>query len=194
MTSDIHGNFHGTVERRGEVTRVFAGIWWLIVLRGVAAIVLGLIAIFAPSDTVLALLLFLGIYLVVDGAFGLVSAVMAGRRQERWGLLIAESLFNIVVGVILLLEPGIGLIVFMLLLAAWAIVTGALMIGTAMNHKRDGKAWLVGGGLVSVVFGILLAVAPVIGAVVLTWWLGVYALMFGVALIAFGIRLRSITA
>jgi len=194
MTSDIHGNFHGTVERRGEVTRVFAGIWWLMVLRGVAAIALGLIAMFAPTDTVLALLLFLGIYLIVDGAFGLVSSVMAGRRQERWGLLIAESLFNILVGAILLLEPGIGLVVFMLLLAAWAIVTGGLMIGTAMNHKRDGKGWLVGGGLISVVFGILLAVAPVIGAVVLTWWLGVYALMFGVALVVFGIRLRSITA
>jgi uncharacterized membrane protein HdeD (DUF308 family) len=196
MTSDAHdrGNFRGAVERRSQVVRVFAGIWWLMVLRGIAAIVLGLIAVFAPTDTVLALLLFLGIYLIVDGVFGLVSSVMAGRRQERWGLLVAESLFNILVGAILLLEPGIGLVVFMLLLAAWAIVTGALMIGTAMNHKRDGKGWLVGGGLISVVFGILLAVAPVIGAVVLTWWLGVYALMFGVALVIFGFRLRSIAA
>ena len=202
MTSDTHegGKFHGvrssetTVERRGDVSRVFAGIWWLLVLRGVAGIVLGLIAMFAPTDTILALLLFLGIYLIADGAFGLVAAILAGRRQERWGLLIAESLLNILVGAILLLEPGIGLVVFMLLLAAWAIVTGALMIGTAMNHKRDGQGWLVGGGLVSVVFGILLAVAPVIGAVVLTWWLGVYALMFGAALTAFGLRLRAIAA
>lgn len=193
MTSDTHdgGNFHGAVQ---PVSRVFAGIWWLIVLRGAAAIVLGLIAMFAPTDTVLALLLFLGVYLIVDGAFGLVSSVMAGRRQERWGLLIAESLLNVLVGGILLMEPGIGLVVFMLLLAAWAIVTGALMIGTAMNHKRDGKGWLVAGGLVSVIFGILLAVAPVIGAVVLTWWLGVYALMFGAALVVFGFHLRRITA
>lgn len=201
MTSDAQdgGNFpgarpNGAVGRPGGLTRVFAGIWWLMVLRGTAAIVLGLIAVLAPTDTVLALLLFLGIYLIVDGVFGLVSSVMAARRQERWGLLVAESLLNVLVGVILLVEPGIGLIVFMLLLAAWAIVTGALMIGAAMNHKRDGKSWLVGGGLVSVVFGILLAVAPVIGAVVLTWWLGVYALMFGAALVVFGFRLRSIAA
>jgi len=201
MTSDAHDgdNFprvrpNAAVERRGEIVRAFAGIWWLMVLRGIAAIVLGLIAVVAPTDTVLALLLFLGIYLIVDGVFGLASSLIAGRRQERWGLLMAESLLNLLVGVIILSAPGIGLVVFMLLLAAWAIVTGALMIGTAMNHKRDGKGWLVGGGLVSVVFGILLATAPVIGAVVLTWWLGVYALLFGAALVVFGFRLRSIAA
>jgi uncharacterized membrane protein HdeD (DUF308 family) len=91
-------------------------------------------------------------------------------------------------------EPGISLVVFMLLFAGWAIVTGGLMIGAAMNHKRDGKAWLIGGGLISVVFGIVLALAPIIGAVVLTWWLGLYALIFGVALLVFGLRLRNIAA
>jgi uncharacterized membrane protein HdeD (DUF308 family) len=100
---------------------------------------------------------------------------------------------NLVIGFIIIMAPGISLTVFMLLLAAWAIVTGGLMIGTAMNHKRDGKAWLIGGGLISVLFGIVLAVAPIIGAVVLTWWLGLYALIFGVALIVFGLRLRTIT-
>jgi uncharacterized membrane protein HdeD (DUF308 family) len=138
-------------------------------------------------------LLILGAYLMVDGVFGLVSGLMAGRRRERWGLLVAESVVNLVIGFIIIMAPGISLTVFMLLLAAWAIVTGGLMIGTAMNHKRDGKAWLIGGGLISVLFGIVLAVAPIIGAVVLTWWLGLYALIFGVALIVFGLRLRTIT-
>ncbi|HVZ02537.1 MAG TPA: HdeD family acid-resistance protein [Dongiaceae bacterium] len=196
MTSEIdHGTpRHGPIRRGDGLDHPFAGIWWLIVLRGLAGVVFGLIALFAPGATVLSLLLILGVYLMVDGVFGLISAVMAGRRQERWGLLVAESLLNLLIGLIVIVAPDIGLTVFMLLLAAWAIVTGGLMIGTAMNHKRDGKAWLIGGGLISVLFGIVLAVAPIVGAVVLTWWLGVYALVFGGALMVFGFRLRTITA
>jgi uncharacterized membrane protein HdeD (DUF308 family) len=199
MTSDIHGaSGNGrrdrTVERHDPAARLFAGIWWLMVLRGLAGIVFGLLALFAPGATVLSLLLLLGIYLIVDGVFGLASAVMAGRRNERWGLLLVESLLNLLIGIVMIAEPGFSLVVFMLLFAGWAIVTGALMIGAAMNHKRDGKAWLIGGGLISVVFGIVLAVAPIIGAVVLTWWLGIYALVFGVALLVFGLRLRNIAA
>ncbi len=199
MTSDIHGGpnghtAHGPVERRDAIIRLFVGVWWLVVLRGVAGIVFGLLALFAPAATVLSLLFFLGVYLIVDGVFGLVSSLMAGRRQERWGLLVVESVLNLLIGIFVLIAPDVSLITFMLLFAAWAIVTGALMIGTAMNHKRDGKGWLVAGGLASVVFGILLALAPVIGAVVVTWWLGVYALIFGVALLVFGIRLRGIAA
>jgi uncharacterized membrane protein HdeD (DUF308 family) len=176
----------------GRFNRPFAGIWWLIVLRGLAGVVFGLVALFAPGATVISLLLILGAYLMVDGAFGLVSALMAGQRQERWGLLAVESVLNLIIGFIVIMAPDIGLTVFMLLLAAWAIVTGGLMIGAAMNHKRDGKNWLIGGGLISVLFGIVLAVAPIIGAVVLTWWLGVYALVFGIALILFGFGLRNI--
>ena len=140
----------------------------------------------------ISLLLILGVYLMVDGAFGLISGVMAGRRRERWGLLLAESILNLVIGLIVIMAPDIGLVVFMLLLAAWAILTGGLMIGAGLSHKRDGMAWLIGGGLVSVVFGIVLAIAPIIGAVVLTWWLGLYALIFGVALVVFGLHLRKI--
>jgi uncharacterized membrane protein HdeD (DUF308 family) len=195
MTSDINpGLGNGPVERRDTILRPFAGIWWLVALRGVAGIVFGLIALFAPGVTILSLLLLLGIYLIVDGMFGLLSALMASRREERWGLLLVESLLNVLIGIIVMVEPGISLVVFMLLLAAWAIVTGGLMVGTAMNHKRDGQAWLIGGGLVSVMFGIVLAIAPIIGAVVLTWWLGLYALIFGVALLVFGLHLRNIAA
>ena len=193
MASDLpSGLGNATVERRGEIRRLFATVWWLIVLRGVAGIVLGLFALFAPVSTIVTLLLFFAVYLIVDGVFGLVSALVAGRRRERWGLLLAESLLNILVGVIMLLWPAVTLVVFVLMVAAWAIITGGLMVGTAMNHKRNGKGWLIAGGLVSVVFGIVLAVSPLIGAVVLTWWLGVYALAFGVALVVFGLRLRSI--
>jgi uncharacterized membrane protein HdeD (DUF308 family) len=194
MTSDIdHGMPHDGSMSDG-LNRPFAGVWWLIVLRGLAGVIFGLFALFSPGATVLSLLLILGAYLMLDGIFGRVSAVIAGRRQERWGLLIAESVVNLLIGFLIIMAPGIGLTVFMLVLAGWAIVTGGLMIGSAMNHKRDGQRWLIGGGLASVLFGIALALAPILGGVVLTWWLGLYALVFGAALMVFGFRLRGIVA
>jgi uncharacterized membrane protein HdeD (DUF308 family) len=189
MSSDIHGAHQSTIARG---YRPFAGIWWLMVLRGLCGILFGVVAIQAPGVTILSLVVVFAVYMLADGVFGLISAVMAGQRGERWGLLVAESLFNFVVGVAMLLFPTITIFAFMLLIAIWAIVTGALMIGTAMNHRQDGKWPLVIGGLVSVVFGIVLAVGPLIGAVVLTWWLGIYALIFGGALAAFGLKLRAI--
>jgi uncharacterized membrane protein HdeD (DUF308 family) len=188
MTTDVNND---PIERGN---RAFAGIWWLMVLRGVCGIAFGVVAVLAPGVTILSLITVFAIYMLADGVFGLISAVMAGQRGERWGLLVAESLFNILVGVVMLLFPAITVLAFMLLIGAWAIVTGALMIGTAMNHRPDGKWPLVIGGLASVVLGIVLAAGPLIGAVVLTWWLGLYALIFGAALVAFGLKLRSLTA
>src|SRR3954452_1530820 len=130
MTTEVHS---GSIDRRN---RPFAGIWWLMVLRGVSAIAFGVIAILAPGVTVLSLVWVFAVYKLADGVFGLISAVMAGQRGERWGLLVAESLFNVLVGVTMLLYPEITIFTFMLLIAAWAIVTGALMIGAAMNHRR----------------------------------------------------------
>jgi uncharacterized membrane protein HdeD (DUF308 family) len=188
MTTDVH---NGSI---GRSHRPFSGIWWLVVLRGICGILFGVVAVLAPGVTILSLVTVFAVYMLLDGIFGLISAVMAGQRGERWGPLVAESLFNFLVGVVMLLFPEITVLTFMLLIAAWAIVTGALMIGVAMNHRRDGKWPLVIGGLVSVIFGIVLAVGPLIGAAVLTWWLGIYALIFGAALVAFGLKLRAIAA
>ncbi|MDQ7246968.1 HdeD family acid-resistance protein [Dongia sedimenti] len=188
MSTDVHS---GPIDRGSAP---FAGIWWLIVLRGVCGIVFGVIAVLAPGVTILSLIWVFAVYMLADGIFGLISAVMAGQRRERWGLLVAESLFNVLVGVVMLLFPTITIFTFMLLIGAWAIVTGALMIGTAINHRRDGKWPLVIGGLASVVLGIVLAAGPLIGAVVLTWWLGLYTLIFGAALVALGLKLRAIAA
>jgi len=178
--------------RMGETRRPFAGIWWLVTLRGLIGIGFGLFALFAPVATLISLLVILAVYLMVDGVFGLVSAALAGRAGERWDLLVVEAVANLVAGAAVLAWPALTLLVLVLLLAGWAILTGALMIGTAINLKRDGRVWLGLSGVVSVVFGIVLAVAPIIGAVVVTWWLGIYALVFGTVLVVFGLHLRSI--
>jgi uncharacterized membrane protein HdeD (DUF308 family) len=88
--------------------------------------------------------------------------------------------------------PGITVLAFVLLLAAWSIVSGCLMLAAAWNVEgRYGRGWLALGGVASLLFGFLMILSPLIGAVVLTWWLGAYALVFGVALIVMAFRARA---
>jgi uncharacterized membrane protein HdeD (DUF308 family) len=167
--------------------------WWLFTLRGVLGIIFGCIALIFPGPTILSLVILFSAYTLVDGVFAIISAVRAIRRkQDRWGLLIFEGLLNIVVGVAAFLLPGLTVVVFVWLIAAWAIVSGALMTAAGFRLNNDhGRWWLVLGGLLSLAYGVLLIVTPLIGAIVLTWWLGAYALVFGVALVVFSFRLRS---
>jgi uncharacterized membrane protein HdeD (DUF308 family) len=166
--------------------------WWAVALRGVFAILFGLVALFLTGPTILSLVLFFSAYMLVDGVFGIIAAVRAARQGEQWGLLVLEGILNIAVGVIALLMPGLTVIAFVLLLAAWSLVSGGLMVGAAFRLSKDyGRWWLAIAGVVSIVFGVLLAIAPVIGAVVLTWWLGAYALAFGVALLVLAFQLRA---
>ena len=131
--------------------------------------------------------------MLVDGIFGIISAVRAIRRKEdRWGLLIFEGLLDIATGVVAFLWPGLTVVAFVWLIAAWAIVSGGLMTAAGFRlNIEHGQWWLVLGGLLSLAYGVLLIITPLIGAVVFTWWLGAYALVFGVALVIFSLKLRS---
>jgi uncharacterized membrane protein HdeD (DUF308 family) len=167
--------------------------WWLFTLRGVLGIIFGLIALIFPGATILSLVIFFSAYMLVDGIFGIISAVRAIRRKEdRWGLLIFEGLLNIAVGIAAFLWPGLTVVAFVWLIAAWAIVSGGLMTAAGFRlNMEHGRWWMVLGGLLSLAYGVLLIITPLIGAIVLTWWLGAYALVFGVALVIFSFKLRS---
>jgi uncharacterized membrane protein HdeD (DUF308 family) len=186
------GSATGDAARNEAMCALLAQNWWALALRGVFAILFGLVALFLTGPTILSLVLFFSAYMLVDGVFGIIAAVRAAREGERWVLLVLEGILNIAVGIIALVMPGLTVIAFVLLLAAWSLVSGGLMIGAAFRLSKDhGRWWLAVAGIVSIIFGVLLAIAPVIGAVVLTWWLGAYALAFGVALLVLAFRLRA---
>jgi uncharacterized membrane protein HdeD (DUF308 family) len=166
--------------------------WWLFTLRGIFGIIFGLIALIFPGPTMLSMVIVFSAYMLVDGIAGIVSAVRAMRRRDRWGLLTFEGLIDIAAGIVAFLWPGSTVLAFVLLVAAWAIASGALMTAAAFRlNISHGRWWLILAGLVSVAYGALLITTPLIGALVLTWWLGAYALAFGIALIIFSFRLRS---
>jgi uncharacterized membrane protein HdeD (DUF308 family) len=193
-TSSASGSM-GSAHSPFDVDHVSADLarnWWVVALRGGAGILFGIIALVMPGATMLSLVLVFAAYLLVDGVLGIVSAVRAARQHNKWGWLTFDGIVNIVTAVLMVLWPAAAVITFVLLVAAWALLSGGLMLGAAFRLRRDyGRGWLIFGGIVSIIYGVLLIVAPVIGALVLTWWLGAYALVFGAALLVLGFKLRA---
>jgi len=166
--------------------------WWVVALRGVLGIIFGVVAFLFPGVTMLSFVLVFAAYAIVDGVLAIVSALRSARMHERWGLLVLEGVVDIAAGALAVLWPGLTILIFVLLVAAWALVTGGLMTAAAFRlHLDHGRWWLALGGLASIVYGALLIIAPAIGALVLTWWIGAYALVFGVALLVLAFRLRT---
>jgi uncharacterized membrane protein HdeD (DUF308 family) len=145
-----------------------------------------------PGVTLLSLVIVFAAWSVVDGVFNITAAVRAARAHERWILLLLSGLGGIVIGALAILWPGITVLAFVMLVAAGALVSGLLSIAAAARlRKSHGRWWLVISGALSIVFAILLVLGPMLGAIVLTWWIGAYALVSGVILLVLAFRLRA---
>lgn len=165
--------------------------WRFILLRAVVAIVFGLLALFLPGQTLAGLVLLFAAYMLADGVFAIIAGWRAARQHEPWGWFALEAVINIAAGVIALLWPGITLLAFVMLAAAWALVSGGMMLWGAFRfHEKHGRIWLVLAGLVSLIWGVLLIMWPLAGAVAMTLWLGAYVLLLGLALLLFALKLR----
>jgi uncharacterized membrane protein HdeD (DUF308 family) len=178
--------------RCDALSEVLADSWWAVGLRGVLGILFGLICLLTPGVAVEVFVILFAAYMLVDGVFAIASGIKAARNGERWGLLILEGIVDLAAGLVAVLWPAITLIALIWIVAVWAIVSGALMLGAAFTLKLDhGRWWLALGGIASIIFGILLVIEPLIGAVVLTLWIGAYALVFGIFLLILAFKLHS---
>lgn len=166
--------------------------WWAVALRGVVAIIFGLFALFSPVATLASLVFVFGIYMLVDGVFAIVAGVRAAAHHERWGPLIGEGALDLLAAAGALLAPGLAVIYFVYLAGFWAVASGvALLMATFRLHAAHGRVLMGLAAVVSIVWGVLLVLSPLLGAVVMTTWLGIYALVFGAALLALSFRLRA---
>lgn len=176
----------------GPATAVLARNWWAIAIRGVLGVGFGLIALFVPGATLLSLVLVFAAYAFVDGVFAIIAAARAAGAHGRWGLLVLEGVVNILFAIVAVAWPAFTVLTFVLLVGVWALLTGGMMLGAAFRLGADhGRWWLALGGVISLIYGALLIISPMIGALVLTWWLGVYAVAFGVSLLMLAFRLRA---
>ena len=167
--------------------------WWLVALRGLVALVFGVLTIFRPGVTLSVLILLFGSYAIVNGLFTIVAAVAGRRGEPHWVSLLISGVLSAALGVLTFLAPAITTIVLLYIIAAWAIVTGISEIVTAIRLRRviTGEWLLIVAGALSVLFGILLIVSPGAGALAVTLWIGTYAIMLGILLLALAFRLRS---
>ena len=175
-----------------SLSSTLAHDWKVVLARGAFGVLIGLIAFLFPGPTLLSLVGLFAAYLIIDGILALVAAYHAVQQNRRWGWFTFEGILGILAGIIALALPGLTVLVFVGLLAAWAIVSGVLELRAAYNLATDhGRLWLVLGGLISIIFGIVLIAAPVFGALVVSWWVGAYATFFGATLVAMAFQLRA---
>jgi uncharacterized membrane protein HdeD (DUF308 family) len=167
--------------------------WGLVALRGVASLVFGLLTLFYPALSLTVLVLFFGAYALVNGAFVIAAAVANRRGQPRWMALLVSGVLGILVGALTIWMPGVTALVLLYLIAAWAILTGVAEIAAGIRLRKvmTGEWLLILGGVLSVAFGLALVVFPGAGALAIALWIGAYATVLGILLIALGFRLRS---
>lgn len=167
--------------------------WWTLALRGLFAVLFGIMAFAWPGITLGALVLLYGAYAFADGVLAIAAALVGRTVGVPWWALLIEGLAGIGVGIITLLWPGITALVLLYLIAFWAVVTGVFEIVAAIRLRKEIRGeWLLAlSGVLSVLFGVALIVSPGTGALAVVWLIGAYAIVFGVLMIALALRLRS---
>jgi uncharacterized membrane protein HdeD (DUF308 family) len=173
----------------------WTGNWWALGLRAAVAILLGLIALGLPGPTLAAIVILFGIYAVTDGVLAIIAAIRGVRRKEKWGAMLAEGIVSVFAGGIAFFWPAIGALALTYLVAAWALITGAFEIAAAIKLRKimTGEWLLLIAGALSVLLAVLVAVFPGVGALLLVWWLGAYALAYGVISLVLAIRVKQWT-
>jgi uncharacterized membrane protein HdeD (DUF308 family) len=168
--------------------------WWMYAVRGVVAILFGVVAFARPEQALQALVLVFGAYALVDGFFAMFAGIAARRYFDRWWAVLLEGVAGIVIGLITFFWPNITALALLYFIGAWALITGIFEIVAAIQLRRmiTGEWMLILSGLASITFGVLLFVFPGAGAVSVILLIGGYAVLFGILEIIFAFRLRSL--
>ena len=173
-------------------TQVSRHYWWLMAIRGLLAVLFGLAAIVWPRLTLFVLVILFGAYALVDGVVAVIVSLQERKHVRQWWVVLLGGIAGIIAGVLTFVWPAITALVLLYLIAAWAIVTGILEIAAAISGPLPiAHEWtLVLAGVLSILFGVLLAILPGVGLLSLVWLIGIYALAFGIVLIIRAFRFR----
>ena len=176
-----------------NVLHMLAQNWWMFLLRGIAAIVFGVLAFVWPGITLLTLVFLYGAFALVDGVFSIGAAVMGGKGMgPRWWLALI-GLLGIGAGLLTFVWPGITALVLLIFIAVWSILIGVLQIAGAIQLRKeiDNEWFLILSGALSVLVGIFLLAQPGAGALALIWVIGFYAIVVGIIHVALAFRLKK---
>ena len=171
---------------------ILAKYWWLILLRGIAAIVFGILAFIWPGITLLTLILFYGAFALVDGVLALAHAIMGGNVGSRWWLALV-GVAGIAAGLVTFFMPGLTALVLLFFIAGWAIALGVFqIIGAIRLRKEIDNEWLIGlSGALSILIGIILLAAPGPAILGLIWLIASCSIVFGIMLVMEAFKLKK---
>jgi len=178
----------------GLALRELAENWWLLLLRGIAAIAFGLLAFSWPGLTLLTLVLMWGIYAIADGILALWAAIASkgGEMAPRWWLAVV-GIAGILAGALAFVWPGMTALILLMFIASWAIVIGVLQIWGAIRLRKEIEGeWLLGlSGVLSVAFGVIMFAQPGAGALAVVWLIGWFAILAGCVYIGLAFQLKK---
>jgi uncharacterized membrane protein HdeD (DUF308 family) len=161
--------------------------WWALVVRGVLAIGIGLLFLFRPAAALMALVLTFGVWVFIDGLLTIGTAIET--RGSTWRLWLA-GIVGLCAGLLVLSRPAAATTVLYIAVGVWAIVRGFTELSAGMIRPRE--SWLIASGVLSIAFGVLILALPHIGAPVLAWLIGIYALADGLVLLGLGMHIHKV--
>ena len=166
--------------------------WWLLLLRGIAGIIFGVLAFIWPGITLLTMVIFYGAYALMDGVFAIGAAFRGGNVRSRWWLILIGVL-GIAAGLLTFMWPGITALVLAFFIGIWSLIHGIFEIIGAIKIRKeiDNEWWLILSGALSVLFGLVMLFMPGTGALALVWVIGAYSIIFGALLVGFAFRLKK---
>ncbi len=167
--------------------------WWTWLIRGIAAVIFGLLAWRYPVSAWIAIAILFGAYAFVDGIFAMVATFRAAEHSQRWWPFLIEGIVGLLIAAITFYDIRITLLALYWTIAAWAFITGIMEIvaGIQLRKHISNEFWLILGGVASIAFGILMIYFPLAGALAIAWLISAYAIVFGIIMIGFSLKLRS---
>jgi len=167
--------------------------WWVMMLRGIIALIFALLAVFWTELTLEILVVLFAIFAIGEGFFAIASSIEASKKHEQWGLFLLEGVLGLVVGLLILSWPGISVVIFVYLIAMWALVTGLMeiWIGGSAELGPTAKSMIVLVGILSLILGVVMLAYPGATITVLIWLLGIYAFIVGIAMVIFSLEIKK---
>jgi uncharacterized membrane protein HdeD (DUF308 family) len=179
-----------------DLVAALARNWWMLALRGVLAILFGVLAWLQPAITLKVLILTFGVYALADGVIGAWSAVSGRSTEKYWWAMLLWALVSVVAGILAFTAPALTAAALLLYIGFWAIAAGVMQIVTGIRLRKQirGEWLMMLGGLASVLFGVVVLARPGVGALAMLWVIGFYAVFFGAVLFALALKLRRVSA
>lgn len=170
--------------------------WWLLTLKGLLAIVFGVLALTSPELTIMTLVRYFGILVLITGGIIAIGAFLQKRNNPRWGWWLLEAIIDIVIGVIIMIKPLLVAATFTIVMSIWVLAIGLIQIVTALRLKNQASNWMINlfSGIVAVIFAIIVLMNPFAGTLAVVTIVGFFAILLGILLVFVSNNIRKINS